>query len=892
MTSKNMLHQAVHGYARGHELLAASCRLDLVDADEMLRISDLSGSPVASSFAPYLTLYPLPSGTGYCIARTWLDPEAKRDGCVLTHTLIVPMDMWLAGVPATQLAQNIRFPERNRLGDYSHPAVLVTDPGEPALSGIRNPVNPEIEDFSARFFVLDRTPVVWPMSNGMEDSEQVTLRTADFLWPSARARFAACTYALQPRYLSDRPFELMFVPMGAMGRFSAIPEANIVSSAAADRKIADARQSAVATVVNQSLRGEQNIVSDMLRHFGKDLPPDRDALMRLVRIFELDRQAEQNPKAHLAALDLWMALAPSPEMAVKPKTDGFNKALSAADMLDGAAKVEYLSSLAQRLRRPSMHAARREIHKLGPEVVAAARRDPAAAVDLLSNLKSPPAILVSAASRALLDSAAPALLDYALKSVAPAIGKKLLTYSPALAEKAVTSVDDATVTPEALDKLNGWLAKLSPRVRRNLLRLLLDHPAILANDELAAATIEAATADDLEKVLSLPRSTHWPLGPEATRSIRLLAGADPARVAAYYVEQGIASASDVQLCADVVSDPAQLMSIVETGIASGSVELGGRLLAAALKGGVGMSLSTEQTLRAISILSRTDQWNDELLLPLVQRLSAEQALELPISGFAKAGAKRTAAAARLKAFEAAVSRHLAGRMPLDEFRGWIVERDRTQQLTRSEIGGLSKAIIAASAKRPAAATWQSLSGISSFLVRSDQQAIPGIIRDAFEKTRTKIDLASATSWVQLIAAIDTRSRQVRFETYVLSLRLASLEPRKPLGAIAVECFPLFYESVPAARQSFRLLDPFGLFDEPDRRKDARHELISHFLASDWDPADLALTARRAGIVGKTADRLLKTGQRSYLDRMINRLKARGQNDLARDLGNAAKTAKR
>lgn len=177
-------------------------------------------------------------------------------------------------------------------------------------------------------------------------------------------------------------------------------------------------------------------------------------------------------------------------------------------------------------------------------------------------------------------------------------------------------------------------------------------------------------------------------------------------------------------------------------------------------------------------------------------------------------------------------------------------------------------------------------------MRSDQQSIPGIIRDTFEKTRAKMDLASATSWVQLIAAIDTRSRQVRFETYVLSLRLASLEPRKPLGAIAVECFPLFYESVSAARQSFRLLDPFGLFDEPDRRRNARHELISHFLASDWDPADLALTARRSGIVGKTADRLLKTGQRSYLDRMISRLKARGQTDLARDLGNAVKAAKR
>lgn len=122
--------------------------------------------------------------------------------------------------------------------------------------------------------------------------------------------------------------------------------------------------------------------------------------------------------------------------------------------------------------------------------------------------------------------------------------------------------------------------------------------------------------------------------------------------------------------------------------------------------------------------------------------------------------------------------------------------------------------------------------------------------------------------------------------------VTSLEPRKPLGAIVVECFPLFYESVPLAKQTSRLLDPFSLLEEPDRRKDVRNELISHFLASDWDPVDLALTARRSGIIKKTAERLVRTGQRAYLGKMINRLKARGQNDLALDLWDAARTAKR
>ena len=84
------IHQAVHGYADGHRLLASSVRLPK-DADRMLLVlSDLSGTTGGESFDPYLTCYPVRSIGCHAIARTWPAQEMPRPGCVWTHTLLIP----------------------------------------------------------------------------------------------------------------------------------------------------------------------------------------------------------------------------------------------------------------------------------------------------------------------------------------------------------------------------------------------------------------------------------------------------------------------------------------------------------------------------------------------------------------------------------------------------------------------------------------------------------------------------------------------------------------------------------------------------------------------------------------------------------------------------------
>ncbi|XUJ36588.1 hypothetical protein ACQ5SK_18540 [Bradyrhizobium japonicum] len=53
------IHQLLHGYRNGHELLAGSVKLPPGDAELVARLSDLSGTLQSDvRFQPYVTIYP------------------------------------------------------------------------------------------------------------------------------------------------------------------------------------------------------------------------------------------------------------------------------------------------------------------------------------------------------------------------------------------------------------------------------------------------------------------------------------------------------------------------------------------------------------------------------------------------------------------------------------------------------------------------------------------------------------------------------------------------------------------------------------------------------------------------------------------------------------------
>ena len=114
--------QALHGYQRGHELLATSRRLSRDGERALLGLSDLSGSAARTrGFESYIAGYPVPGERLYAFARTWLATGGARPGSVWTHTLLLtPEQLAMQGV--ANLARWFRRPlTPEQASDYSTP---------------------------------------------------------------------------------------------------------------------------------------------------------------------------------------------------------------------------------------------------------------------------------------------------------------------------------------------------------------------------------------------------------------------------------------------------------------------------------------------------------------------------------------------------------------------------------------------------------------------------------------------------------------------------------------------------------------------------------------------------------------------------------------------------
>src|ERR1700689_3144711 len=117
------IHQLVHGYRHGHEQLAASTRLPAKDEELITRLSDLSGSLTDDiQFTSYITAFPLLTKNFYAGARTWPDENASRAGCVITHTLLIPMAEWTCNSVPQGFSRMLRIrPNLGHLEEYAAP---------------------------------------------------------------------------------------------------------------------------------------------------------------------------------------------------------------------------------------------------------------------------------------------------------------------------------------------------------------------------------------------------------------------------------------------------------------------------------------------------------------------------------------------------------------------------------------------------------------------------------------------------------------------------------------------------------------------------------------------------------------------------------------------------
>ena len=206
----------IHGYRKGHQLLASSVTLSKDDQAVVDRLSDVAG-PLRpkEQFAPYLTAYPLPSGAYYVIARTWQDLTVPRAGCVRTKSVIVDARIWSLRPPLLSIIRQlgpdelptemcaVRIELEDRLEEWLPPT--------PTFSA---------SELLEALFLEDTKPVV---VFDAPDPELIALRLLTALWPDIRRRFSLSTFALSPRKIGGRDLDLVFAPLNAKAKFSDWP---------------------------------------------------------------------------------------------------------------------------------------------------------------------------------------------------------------------------------------------------------------------------------------------------------------------------------------------------------------------------------------------------------------------------------------------------------------------------------------------------------------------------------------------------------------------------------------------------------------------------------------------------------------------------------------------
>ena len=211
--SDRVIEQTLHGYHEGHQLLSASTRLKPKDAAVIDRLSDLSGFlPPGVRIPPYLTLYAV--GAYLAVARTWPDKSGKRSGTVLTHTLLLPQEFVasrddLEGV----LALHREPADTNDRAAYKA-ALPFPPPASVAWRAVRR--DERFAVVAALLFGRAERPVVLVDAH---PDETILTRFWASLWPEARSRFAACTFALGVR-ATDRAFDLLVAPPAARPSFA------------------------------------------------------------------------------------------------------------------------------------------------------------------------------------------------------------------------------------------------------------------------------------------------------------------------------------------------------------------------------------------------------------------------------------------------------------------------------------------------------------------------------------------------------------------------------------------------------------------------------------------------------------------------------------------------
>jgi hypothetical protein len=360
----------LHGYSHGHELLEASMGLPKSDQALVDRLSDVAG-PLRSgeTFQPYLSTYPLPSGDWSVLARTWPDNTVNRPGCVRTHSLLIPTDDWSRSASLLPFLALLAMPTPPSVArSHSLPVPQATAlPAAPLFSS---------NELLEALFLEENRPVAL---FDAPEPELIAVRLLSAMWPAMRRRFSLSTFALSPRRIEGRDFNLVFAPKSARQKFADWTGRRVDGGARAL-----ARHRWTDSIVDRVFAAPLPRLLDEAELQSSGMEEDSTgALLRISLLWdELSERLESTPSAALGLLDIARtrpSLSPSAEMMLREAISG--AAHRALRQLSAEDAWDFYGAMARKLRGTVLE---KELPSLQKAVNALASIDPVGAMALLA----------------------------------------------------------------------------------------------------------------------------------------------------------------------------------------------------------------------------------------------------------------------------------------------------------------------------------------------------------------------------------------------------------------------------------------------------------------------------------------------------------------------------
>lgn len=855
----------IHGYRKGHQLLASSFALPKEDQAVVDRLSDVAG-PLRpkEQFKPYLSAYPLPSGTYYVIARTWQDLTVPRAGCVRTKSVLIDAQTWFLRPPLTAI---LRLLDSSELPNETE--AVRTELKEQLEERLPPATNFSGSELLEALFLEDPKPVVVFEA---PEPELIALRLLTALWPDIRRRFALSTFALSPRKIGGRDLDLVFAPSNAKAKFSDW----------AGRRV-DGRSSQInrhrwteAIVRRVFEEPMPRLLSDREIDLLGDRDADSTAALRIALLWdELLDKLDRSPTAALGLLDIANSGMVSNSAAMKSLEPRLAKAMhNAAGNLSLNDAWDFVGAIARKMQGYDMPAGRIAVEQLATSL---AERAPDGAVTLLQQPDAKGAIqdLIPSIAIGLGKGATPRVEQVLAKAPADIL-VRLVSQGGALTSRIAG--DDGL-----LEKMGAVLNEVGQELADRASMMML--PYLVEDRQLSIAQPIFGRLD-LQGIVAQLRWLGDTNDFEGKRLGYLLidqarkVGGLPA-VRDVLISSSASARRDALLVRSVKPVGADILWLLNEKRLSEKTSTA--LLVSVLQRTHNEQLATLLSDRAIGehIVARlSDGAVDILARALVHDLSMNAYIRVILSVIPKVDDAR-----KFEIAERVIGRCLRNRFEGDEAAvlsmlfGILGERLDGKWAART---GLERGIDAKIADRnlisfesaPSPARVRIVAAVAEIaralqgrhaidLTELANDACANLMFDA-EKTSRK-ELIDAAGWLM---------------PSLLSAR------RQPVSLMIAALFPTIYGELAKTDDVPDLLKFVPFFDW-DRCKAARHELVEAFMSSTWKAGDLALTACRCGDVAKILKRVASSsGGEEYLTRIegdLERLDNNGQRLIMRTI---------